>query len=50
MDNLPNATKLLHYIEQAAQKIGLNINLKKTEYMTFNLNSKVHSLNIHLYV
>lgn len=43
-DNLPNVTKLLHGIEQTAQEVGLYINSKKTEYMTFNLDGEVRSL------
>ena len=35
-DLLNNATTLLHRIEEAALKIGLLANAKKTEFMAFN--------------
>ena len=43
-DNLQNATKLLHSIEEAAQETGLCINLKKTEFMIYNVEGQMSSL------
>ena len=38
-DSVDKAEKLLHTVEMAAKLIGLHINEKKTQYMTFNQNS-----------
>ena len=37
-DSVDKAEKLLHNVETAAKLIGLHINKKKTQYMTFNQN------------
>ena len=37
-DSVDKAEKLLHNVEMAAKLIGLHINEKKTQYMTFNQN------------
>ena len=45
-DSVDKAEKLLYYVEMAAKLIGLHINEKKTQYMTFNQNpSKLTTIN-----
>ena len=44
-DTLQNATLLLLNIEMAAKEVGLLINEKKTEFMSFNLNGIIQSRN-----
>ena len=44
-DNLQNATKLLHSIEEAAQETGLYMNPKKTKFMTYNVEGQMSSLS-----
>ena len=44
-DNLQNATKLLHSIEEAAQETGLYINPKKTKFITYNVEGQMSSLS-----
>ena len=45
-DSVDKAEKLLHNVEMAAKLIGLHINEKKTQYMTFNQNSsKLTTIN-----
>ena len=45
-DSIDKAEKLLHNVEMAAKLIGLHINEKKTQYMTFNQNpSKLTTIN-----
>ena len=45
-DSVDKAEKLLHNVEMAAKLIGLHIDEKKTQYMTFNQNpSKLTTIN-----
>ena len=44
-DSPEDAEKLLHILEASAANIDLHVNAKKTEYMTFNVNSDIRSLN-----
>ena len=44
-DTLKNATLLLHNIEIAIKEVGLLINEKKTEFISFNMNGIIQSLN-----
>ena len=45
-DSVDKAEKLLHTVEMAAKLIGLHINEKKTQHMTFNQNpSKLTTIN-----
>ena len=44
-ETLQNATLLLHNIKIAPKEVGLLINGKKTEFMSFSLNGIVQSLN-----
>ena len=44
--NTPTQTQcLLHSLEQAAGGIGLHVNEDKTEFMYFNQNSDISTLN-----
>ena len=59
-DYLDNATVLLHQIEDIANKIGLVVNAKKTEFMAFNqlhtgsiksmLNNNIHAVQEFTYL
>ena len=40
-----DAEKLLNILEASAANAGLHVNAKKTEYMTFNVNGDIRSLN-----
>ena len=44
-DTIDEATKLLHLVEKAASEIGLYINAKKTEFISFNQTGEIKSLN-----
>ena len=44
-DNSYNAQKLLHILEQSAAFIGLHVNATKTEYMCYNHDSPIETLN-----
>ena len=44
-DNSYNAQKLLHILEQSAAFIGLNVNASKTEYMCYNQDGGIETLN-----
>ncbi len=44
-DTIEEAEKLLHHLEIAAAKIGLNINAKKTKYICFNQTGKIQTIN-----
>ena len=44
-DSPEDAEKLLHILEASAANIGLHVNSKKIEYMTFNINGDIRSLN-----
>ena len=44
-DNLQNATKLRLSIDEAAQETGLCINPKKTQFITYNVEEQMSSLN-----
>ena len=44
-DNSYNAQKLLHILEKSAAFIGLHINATKTEYMCYNQNGTIETLN-----
>ena len=43
--NSYNAQKLLHVLEQSAAFIGLHVNATKTEYMCYNQDSPIETLN-----
>ena len=44
--NTPTQAKsLLHSLEQAARKVGLHVNANKTEYMSFNQEGNISTLN-----
>ena len=40
-----DAEKLLNILEASAANAGLHVNAKKTEYVTFNVNGDIRSLN-----
>ena len=44
-DNSYNAQKLLHILEKSAAFIGLHVNATKTEYMCYNQDSTIETLN-----
>ena len=44
-DNSYNTQKLLHILEKPAAFIGLHINATKTEYMSYNQNGTIETLN-----
>ena len=44
-DNSYNTQKLLHILEKSAAFIGLHINATKTEYMCYNQNGAIETLN-----
>ena len=44
-DNSYNAQKLLYILEKSAAFIGLHVNATKTEYMCYNQDSKIETLN-----
>ena len=44
-DNSYNAQKLLHILEQSAAFIGLHVNATKTEYMCYNQDGPIETLN-----
>ena len=44
-DDLAFLEFLLHNLEQAARGIGLNVNLDKTDFMRFNLQDAISTLN-----
>ena len=44
-DTIEEANQLLHYLEVAAKEIGLHINAKKTEFISFNQTGQVRSLD-----
>ena len=45
-DTIDEASKLLlHYVETAAREIGLYINVKKTEYIAYNQEGQIQSLD-----
>ena len=44
-NTIDEATKLLHYIENAAREIGLYINAKKTEFISYNQEGEIKSLD-----
>ena len=44
-DNSYNAQKLLHILKKSAAFIGLHVNATKTEYMCYNQDSTIETLN-----
>ena len=44
-DTIEEATQLLHHLEVAAKEIGLRINAKKTEFISFNQAGQIKSLD-----
>ena len=44
-DSIADATSLLHYVEDAAQKIGLYVNARKTEFLCYNTTGTMKSLS-----
>ena len=44
-DTMQNAALLLHNAEIAAKEVDLLINKNKTEFMSFNWNGTIQSLN-----
>ena len=44
-DTMEEATKLLHYIEEAASEIGLYINAGKTKFISYNQEVEIKSKN-----
>ena len=44
-DTMEEATKLLHFVEEAASEIGLYINAGKTEFICYNLEGHIKSRN-----
>ena len=44
-DTIEQAEKLLHSLEHAAKQIGLHINAKKTEFMSYQEEGQINSLN-----
>ena len=43
-DTINDANDLLHHLERAAKGIGLNVNVKKTEYISYNQQGNIKSL------
>ena len=44
-DTIGNAAKLLNFLENTTRQIGLHINTKKTEFMSYNEQGQIKSLN-----
>ena len=44
-DSIADATSLLHYVEDADQKIGLYVNARKTEFLCYNTTGTMKSLS-----
>ena len=44
-DTIEEATQILHHLEVAAKEIGLRINAKKTEFISFNQAGQIKSLD-----
>ena len=44
-DSIQGATEFLHSLEKVASEIGLYVNASKTEFMTFNQDGTINSLN-----
>ena len=44
-DTIEDTTQLLHHLETSAKEIGLFINAKKTEFISFNQKGQMKSLN-----
>jgi hypothetical protein len=45
VDKILDAEKLLHTLEEASAGIGLYVNARKTEFMTFNQNGSINTLD-----
>ena len=43
-DTISEATVLLHHLEKAAKGVGLYVNIKKTEFMSYNQQGNIKSL------